>query len=140
EAPRVLNSHPPKKAPITPTTRSPMTPKPPPLTSIPANQPATRPTTRNHSKLMALSLLRENHDTPRPVAGGDHTRTQGDTTWGRARPAHTDTTAVSWTTPSSRTCPIQHEPIPCYSACVNTVSSRRRRSAGSTTRPATSTL
>src|SRR5262247_3761812 len=77
EAPRVLNSHPPRKAPITPTTRSPMTPKPPPLTSTPANQPATRPTTRNHSKFISLSLLREHHDAQRPVAAGDNTRPPG---------------------------------------------------------------
>src|SRR5215510_12575679 len=75
EAPRVLKSQPPRKAPITPTTRSPMRPKPPPLTSIPANQPATRPTIRNHRKLISLPPLSREHDERRPVEAGNMTNT-----------------------------------------------------------------
>src|SRR5262249_28569289 len=50
-----LNRNPPSNAPSTPTTMSPMTPKPPPFMSCPASPPATNPTTMNQMNAIMRS-------------------------------------------------------------------------------------
>src|SRR5262249_14439217 len=55
DTPREVNRKPPINAPNTPTTMSPITPKPPPFTSCPASHPATNPIKINQTNSMISS-------------------------------------------------------------------------------------
>src|SRR5215471_12114794 len=64
DMPSELNKNPPSNAPSTPTTMSPMTPKPPPFMSCPASHPATNPTNMNQmNSIMPSSYKRLDYTT-----------------------------------------------------------------------------
>src|SRR5579871_1771741 len=58
KTPKKERSHPPKNAPMTPTTMSPSRPNPPPLTTTPAKKPATAPMMSQTTKVsMGMTFL-----------------------------------------------------------------------------------